>query len=107
MPMSLISSAATSKTRRKDSQEFSNQRSVIRAKSSKRRLPITDTCSLIGGHSSVGRALEWHSRGRRFNSAWLHQNIRRRKTSFPLMPPSCLTRRDAALLFVFSCPICV
>ncbi len=26
------------------------------------------------GHSSVGRALEWHSRGRRFDSAWLHQN---------------------------------
>ncbi len=25
-----------------------------------------------GGHSSVGRALEWHSRGRRFDSAWLH-----------------------------------
>ena len=25
------------------------------------------------GHSSVGRALEWHSRGRRFDSAWLHQ----------------------------------
>jgi enoyl-CoA hydratase len=27
-----------------------------------------------GGHSSVGRALEWHSRGRRFDSAWLHQS---------------------------------
>ena len=26
------------------------------------------------GHSSVGRALEWHSRGRRFDSAWLHQS---------------------------------
>ena len=25
------------------------------------------------GCSSVGRALEWHSRGRRFDSAWLHQ----------------------------------
>src|SRR5262249_6107464 len=25
------------------------------------------------GHSSVGRALEWHSRGRRFDPAWLHQ----------------------------------
>ena len=25
------------------------------------------------GHSSVGRALEWHSRGRRFDSPWLHQ----------------------------------
>ena len=36
---------------------------------------IADDCCLIPGwgHSSVGRALEWHSRGRRFNSAWLHQ----------------------------------
>jgi hypothetical protein len=25
------------------------------------------------GHSSVGRALEWHSRGRGFDSPWLHQ----------------------------------
>ena len=24
------------------------------------------------GHSSVGRALEWHSRGRGFDSPWLH-----------------------------------
>ncbi len=24
------------------------------------------------GHSSVGRALEWHSRGRRFDPDWLH-----------------------------------
>jgi hypothetical protein len=28
----------------------------------------------LWGHSSVGRALEWHSRGRRFDSAWLHQS---------------------------------
>src|SRR4029450_1154526 len=26
------------------------------------------------GHSSVGRAREWHSRGRGFDSPWLHQN---------------------------------
>ncbi len=25
------------------------------------------------GHSSAGRALEWHSRGQRFDPAWLHQ----------------------------------
>src|SRR5262245_13996252 len=25
------------------------------------------------GHSSVGRALEWHSRGQGFDSPWLHQ----------------------------------
>ena len=27
------------------------------------------------GHSSVGRALEWHSRGQRFDPAWLHQSL--------------------------------
>jgi hypothetical protein len=31
----------------------------------------------LWGHSSVGRALEWHSRGRRFDSAWLHQTNQR------------------------------
>src|SRR6185312_12571388 len=30
------------------------------------------------GHSSVGRALEWHSRGRRFDSVWLHHLPKRR-----------------------------
>ena len=34
------------------------------------------------GHSSVGRALEWHSRGRRFDSAWLHQTLPR-KCAYP------------------------
>src|SRR5436305_837858 len=28
----------------------------------------------LWGHSSVGRALEWHSRGRGFDSPWLHQS---------------------------------
>ena len=35
------------------------------------------------GHSSVGRALEWHSRGQGFDSPWLHQakqRLRRKKT---------------------------
>src|SRR5690606_10394426 len=27
----------------------------------------------VWGHSSVGRALEWHSRGQGFDSPWLHQ----------------------------------
>jgi uncharacterized protein len=27
----------------------------------------------VWGHSSVGRALGWHSRGRRFDPVWLHQ----------------------------------
>jgi hypothetical protein len=28
----------------------------------------------VWGHSSVGRALEWHSRGQGFDSPWLHQS---------------------------------
>ena len=28
----------------------------------------------IWGYSSAGRALEWHSRGQRFDPAYLHQN---------------------------------
>ena len=28
---------------------------------------------LLRGHSSAGRALAWHARGRRFDPAWLHQ----------------------------------
>src|SRR5882672_5430466 len=27
----------------------------------------------LRGHSSAGRALAWHARGRRFDPAWLHQ----------------------------------
>src|SRR5215475_11464931 len=29
--------------------------------------------SRLRGHSSAGRALAWHARGRRFDPAWLHQ----------------------------------
>src|SRR3546814_5507417 len=29
------------------------------------------------GHSSAGRALQWHCRGQRFDPAWLHQNSQR------------------------------
>ena len=48
----------------------------------------------IRGHSSAGRALAWHARGRRFDPAWLHQpsqrNCRRssRKASSNRKPPS-------------------
>ena len=28
---------------------------------------------VIGGHSSAGRALQWHCRGHRFDPGWLHQ----------------------------------
>ena len=30
---------------------------------------------LAWGHSSAGRALAWHARGRRFDPAWLHQIV--------------------------------
>src|SRR5437764_4467386 len=33
---------------------------------------IVPTPRPVWGHSSVGRALEWHSRGRGFDSPWLH-----------------------------------
>ena len=31
----------------------------------------------IWGYSSAGRALEWHSRGQRFDPAYLHQTKKR------------------------------
>ena len=30
----------------------------------------------IRGYSSAGRALEWHSRGQRFDPAYLHQDLK-------------------------------
>ena len=41
------------------------------------------------GHSSAGRALEWHSRGRRFDPAWLHHQNRHANGR-------CLTKRVGA-----------
>ncbi len=38
-------------------------------------MPQSDLCDnivLLRGHSSVGRALAWHARGRGFESHWLH-----------------------------------
>ena len=34
------------------------------------------------GYSSAGRALEWHSRGQRFDPAYLHQSAKRRTRVF-------------------------
>ena len=31
--------------------------------------------TIIWGYSSAGRALEWHSRGQRFDPAYLHQRV--------------------------------
>ena len=35
--------------------------------------PSGNVPRLLWGHSSAGRALAWHARGRRFDPAWLHQ----------------------------------
>jgi hypothetical protein len=43
---------------------------------------------LARGHSSVGRALEWHSRGRRFDSAWLHHPVSDELTVLCTLPNS-------------------
>ena len=38
--------------------------------------PVSRLCSFIWGYSSAGRALEWHSRGQRFDPAYLHHEKR-------------------------------
>ena len=40
------------------------------------------TDSIPGGYSSAGRALEWHSRGQRFDPAYLHQSNHVAKASW-------------------------
>ena len=35
---------------------------------------LSETANRIWGYSSAGRALEWHSRGQRFDPAYLHQD---------------------------------
>ena len=50
------------------------------------------TGSFERGHSSAGRALEWHSRGRRFDPAWLHkrfQCLHDATVHPPPSPPGC------------------
>ena len=36
--------------------------------------------SFSWGHSSAGRALQWHCRGRRFDPGWLHHGIQPEKS---------------------------
>ena len=53
------------------------------------RIPL---CIRIWGYSSAGRALEWHSRGQRFDPAYLHQTRPIRTTrpwSSSSVPCSC------------------
>ena len=44
-------------------------------------IPKSSDANCIWGYSSAGRALEWHSRGQRFDPAYLHQNSGKRKFS--------------------------
>jgi hypothetical protein len=37
---------------------------------------------MAGGHSSAGRALAWHARGRRFDPAWLHHPLLAHRADF-------------------------
>ena len=54
---------------------------------------------LLWGYSSAGRALEWHSRGQRFDPAYLHQTHYERLDFFGdqafLFPPKNEYRDDA------------
>src|ERR1700679_2127897 len=48
----------------------------------------------VWGHSSAGRALAWHARGRRFDPAWLHQIS---VDSMPGLRPHRLEAEDTSL----------
>ena len=43
------------------------------------------TANQIWGYSSAGRALEWHSRGQRFDPAYLHQKLERVKKNLGII----------------------
>ena len=40
---------------------------------------------ILWGYSSAGRALEWHSRGQRFDPAYLHHNKPASNRRFPVL----------------------
>jgi hypothetical protein len=54
---------------------LSRQISIFRLPLGEIRLNFSLKYSIlrVWGHSSAGRALAWHARGRRFDPAWLHQ----------------------------------
>ena len=72
------------------------------------RLP-TDRASLgfdlRWGHSSVGRALEWHSRGQGFDPPWLHQKTKTYKAKAPPLGGVLLWWHRSALALL--CPMIV
>ena len=50
----------------------------------------------LWGYSSAGRALEWHSRGQRFDPAYLHQKHRMHGVFFDMRDFAILLRRSVA-----------
>ena len=50
----------------------------------------------LWGYSSAGRALEWHSRGQRFDPAYLHQKHRMYGVFFDMRDFAILLRRSVA-----------
>ena len=72
--------------------------SSAKAARTRRRPKAGPGCSIgtirkpIRGHSSAGRALAWHARGRRFDPAWLHQFSRSENC-----PPKPVGRRRAQI----------
>ena len=48
----------------------------------------------IWGYSSAGRALEWHSRGQRFDPAYLHQTNGQLVLSVCFLFPSVFGRKE-------------
>ena len=54
------------------------------------------------GYSSVGRALEWHSRGQGFDSPYLHHLQKMKNTAVCL----CVSRYFDAILYLFARFIC-
>ena len=55
-------------------------RSVLTA-----RRGLRTFAGLLWGHSSAGRALAWHARGRRFDPAWLHHPLRPASAVAPVL----------------------
>ena len=50
----------------------------LRSRTPSSNFIVYQFCSVaypIRGYSSAGRALEWHSRGQRFDPAYLHQKV--------------------------------
>ena len=61
------------------------------------RIVLADILTIVPvrGYSSAGRALDWQSRGQRFDPAYLHQN--KKDTDFGVFFVFCgVTERSAA-----------